>query len=135
MTDTIAPIKTAVYDPIFKQKVQVFCNCTERDYLIWQKRLNVSNIDGLDSNLRAFSTHVSSEGMPNIYVIWLNRFSWTLDDQESLVHEVVHTVVSIWEANDISFVPETQEFFAQSTGRLYSLIASKIMIREKTVNK
>lgn len=125
------PKKFTIYDPIFKQRICVFLNCTEEDYLKWQKKLNVSNIGGLDGNFNAFSTHISAEGEPNIYVIWINNFDWTLDDQESLVHEIIHTVVRIWQANNISFSPETQEFFAHSVGRLYAVIGARIMLSDK----
>lgn len=131
MADILAPIKTVVYDPIFKQKVQIFCNLTEADLTAWEKKVGVSNSDGLNPNTVAFSTHYSSTDAPNIYLIWLNRFDWTIDDQDSLIHEIVHTIVRIWQANNIQFVPETQEFFASSVGGLYALIATKLMVRPK----
>lgn len=128
----LSPLLIEVYDPIFNQKVHVFCNSTEQDLLRWQKRVGVRDDDneGLNPNYIAFSTHYSSTGGPNIYLIWLNHFNWTLDDQESLIHEVTHIVVRIWQANNIQFVPETQEFFAHSIGRLYSMIATKILARK-----
>lgn len=127
----LSPKKFSVLDPIFHQRIYVFLNCKEEEYLRWQKRLNVSNGHGLDPNLVAFSTHVSAENEPNKYIVWLNHFNWTLDDQESLIHEIIHTIVRIWEANNISFVPETQEFYAHSVGRLYSVIAAKLMAEKK----
>ena len=131
-TDSIRPIRTKVYDPIFKQEVTVFCNCTEAELSAWEKRLGVHEDDrrGLNPNFGAFSTHYSCNDAPNVYLIWLNRFDWTLDDQDTLIHEVVHTVTRIWEANNIKFVPETQEFFAHSVGRLYAAIAAKILLRK-----
>lgn len=130
-TDKIGAIKLRVFDPIFKQEIVVFCNSTSEDYYKWEKKLNIVNGgEPLDPNLNAFSTHVSAEGEPNIYLIWLSHFNWTLDDQSSLIHEIVHTIVRIWEANNIKFIPETQEFFAHSVDKLYSLIAGKILIRK-----
>jgi protein involved in sex pheromone biosynthesis len=133
MADMIAPIKTIVYDRIFKQEIHVFCNSTEKELLAWQKKIGVSDNDneGLNPNFSAFSTHYYSEEEPNIYLIWINNFDWTLNDQDSLIHEVVHTIVRIWKANNIKFVPETQEFFAHSVGHLYADIGAKIMVRKK----
>jgi hypothetical protein len=123
----ITAISTVVYDPIFKQEIRVFCNTTEDAWMRWQRRRKIVNAEGLDPNHVAFSTHVAAEGEPNVYIIWLNHFSWTLDDQESLIHEITHTVVRIWEADNIKFVPETQEFFAHSVGRIYALIGAKLL--------
>ena len=131
----LKPQKFTVVDPIFKQRVKVFLNCAEGEWLRWQKGMNVANVDGFNYNLEAFSTHVYADGEPSTYVIWLNHFDWTLDDQESLIHEIIHTVLRIWETNGIFFSLETQEFYAHSVGRLYGTIASRLMkekIRAKT---
>lgn len=131
--ELLAPIKTKVYDPIFNQEITVFCNCTEADLNAWEKKLGVRKEDreGLNPNFGAYSTHYSCDDAPNVYLIWLNRFNWTLDDQDTLIHEITHTVVRIWQANNIQFVPETQEFFAHSVGRLYAAIGAKLLIRGK----
>lgn len=130
-SEQLEPIRCAVYDPIFNQEIQVFCNLTEAGWMRWQKRRNIVNADGLNPNTVAFSTHVHAEGERNVYIIWLNHFNWTLDDQESLIHEITHTVVRIWEANNIPFCVETQEFFAHSVGRLYSVIGAKLLVKPK----
>lgn len=119
--------KFLVYDPIFKQPIHVFLNCSEEQWGRWIKKLNVVNDTGLDPNFVGFSTHISAEGEPNNYVIWLNHFDWTLDCQETLIHEIAHTIVRIWETNNIQFVPETQEFYAHSLGRLYAIISAKVL--------
>lgn len=124
---TIGKTTLKIYDPIFKQKIMCFFNCDEANYVAFQKRLGVSNLDGYDPNNIAFTTHISAEGEPNTYVIWLKHFDWTIDDQASLIHELIHVVVRIWEANNIKFIPETQEFFAHSVDQLYSLIAAKLL--------
>jgi hypothetical protein len=130
------PIQLTVYDPVFGQEVVVFCNQKFEAYTKWQKKLGVSNVDeDLNPNFSAFSTHVSGEDMPNKYIIWVNHFAWTLEDQSSLIHEIIHTVFRIWSANNISFCSETQEFLASSVDKLYSSIAQKIMLREKRSKK
>ncbi len=132
VSDQLKKVKFTVYDPIFGQEVVVFCNQEPRVFIDWQKKFNVSNVDDdFNPNFSAFSTHISGEDMPNKYVIWVNHFNWTLDDQSSLIHEVIHTIFRIWEANRIPFCPETQEFLAASTDKLYSTIAAKILLREK----
>lgn len=123
---TIGSKRFFVDDPIFGQRIYVFLNCKEQVFIDWQKRLNVANLDGIDPNHHAFSTHISGEGEPNKYVIWLNHFDWTLDDQASLIHEIIHTVIRIWDANNIKFSVETQEFYAHSVDKLYMKIARKI---------
>lgn len=115
-----------IYDPIFKQKIVVFINGKPEQFARFEKKLGVVNSEPLDPNLWAFSTHISGDNEPNTYIIWLNHFDWTLDDQESLVHEIIHTVVRIWEANNIVFSVHTQEFYAHSVGRLYAMIGRKI---------
>ncbi len=130
-SQNLPPKKFTVSDPIFGQEIHVFCNSTESAWYNWQKRLEISNPAGLDPNHVGFSTHISFDDRPNVYVIWLNQFNWTLNDQETLIHEITHTVVRIWQANNITFCPETQEFFAHSVGGLYSVIASKILATSK----
>lgn len=120
-----------VYDPIFNQRIAVFVNKSQEEYKKWEKRMNVANPSEVNFNIAAWSTHISADGEPNTYIIYLPKFQWTLDDQATLIHECIHTVVRIWESNNISFVPETQEFFAHSVDRLYSTIAAKLLTRRK----
>jgi len=138
MDDKIGKRIFKIYDPLFSQSVTVFINCEEDDFMKWQKRLNVVNADGLDPNLIAFTTYVSADGEPSRYVIWLTHFDWTLDDQESLVHECIHAVIRIWKANNIPVSIDNQEFLAHSAGKLYSMIGAKLFhkkLKGKAYNK
>lgn len=132
MSKNLLPVRFKVHDRIFNQEVHVFCNMDGADLLAWQKRLGVKDQDneGLNPNYRAFSTHYTCDGEPNVYLIWLNRFDWTLDDQDSLVHECTHIIFRIWGANNIPVAPENQEFLAHSIAHLYADIAAKILLRK-----
>lgn len=132
MSEQLAPINFKTFDPIFGQEVHVFCNCDLNTYVRWQKKVGASNIDeDFNPNFAAFSTHVSGDDIPNKYVIWVNHFNWTLDDQASLLHEIIHTIFRIWDANRIPVCQETQEFLAASADKMYSTIAAKIMLRDR----
>lgn len=120
-----------VYDPMFGQEVTVFCNQSIEAYNKWEKTQGVEDTTkSMNPNFSAFSTQYSTENEASKYVIWVNQFNWTLDDQASLIHEVIHIVFRIWGANNIPFCPETQEFLAASVDKLYSSIAAKIMVRD-----
>jgi len=120
--------RLTIYDPIFSQKIVCFFNCDGDDYARFQKRMGVVNVDDFDPNTMAFTTHISADNEPNTYIIWLKHFDWTIDDQSSLIHELIHVVVRIWGANNIEFIPETQEFFAHSVDKLYGIIAAKLLL-------
>lgn len=129
---SIKPIRFTVYDPMFGQEIVVFCNQSVEMYSKWQESQGVANVDkDMNPNFTAFTTQLSAEDKPNIYVVWVNEFNWTLDNQASLLHEIIHVVFRIWSANSIPFSSDTQEFLASSVDKLYSSIAAKIMLRDK----
>lgn len=123
--------KLKIFDPIFKQDIRVFLNCTNEEYVEFQKKAGVSSPDKTDANQLAFTTHLACDDEPNIYVVWIKHFDWTIDDQATLIHELIHLVVRIWGANNIQMIPETQEFFAHSVDKLYSMIALKLLPKKK----
>ena len=121
-----------VYDPIFKQEVNVFINQPYEKFIKWQKKIGVVNLDDdRNYNFLAFTTHIDGEKTRTKYVIWISEFDWTLDNQETLVHEIVHAVIRIWDTNNIELSKHTQEFFAHSVGRLYSDIGAKLFNKKR----
>lgn len=127
----IGKTQLKLLDPIFSQDVRIFLNCENDEYIKFQKKLNVANPDSTDANQLAFTTHITCDNEPNVYVIWIKHFDWSIDDQATLIHELIHLVVRIWEANNIQMIPETQEFFAHSVDKLYSIIAVKLLNKSK----
>lgn len=127
----IPPKTLTVYDPIFKQKIIVFINRTKKEFDAWQKKMNVANDMPWNYNLGAFTTHLSAEEAPDIYVVYVPKFDWTIDDQATLIHELIHVITRVWNSNNIVFNNDTQEFFAHSVDKLWSNIAWKLMPRKK----
>jgi len=127
----IGKTQVKVYDPIFHQRVVILVNYSVEDYQAWEKRMGVANPSGHNYNVGAFTTHLTAEGEPNTYIVYMPHFEWTIDDQSTLIHELIHVIVRIWEANNIQFVPPTQEFFAHSVDQLFGEIAHKLLSKSK----
>jgi hypothetical protein len=122
-----------VKDCIFNRKVHVLLNYSGEDFTKWARRQGDSSYerDGrADANLAAFSSQMDAEGEPSEWIICLKKFNWTIQDQGSLVHEIVHTVMKIFAMNNIPFVLETQEFIASMVGNMYEDIAAAIHRRK-----
>lgn len=122
-----------VRESIFSRRVHVFLNYTNGEINQWfdRKFKKVSHIEKksskeMDASFSGFSTSFSGEDVPLQWVICASRFDWTISDQGTLIHEVVHTIVKIWDHNHIPVDASTQEFLAHSIGNLYEDIAAKI---------
>lgn len=127
----VGKLNLKVHDPIFHQRVLVLLNNTEDDYRKLEKRLGIENAMELNPNFSGFTTHIYSEKEPNTYVIFIPHFDWTIDDQSTLIHEIVHVVFRIWQANNIPVVPDNQEFLAHSIDGLFMQISRKIFNNSK----
>lgn len=125
----LGKMQFAVKDCVFHRKVHVLLNFTADDFTHWARRIGDKEYqrDGrADRNLAAFSSEIESEDGPTEWLICMKRFNWTIDDQGSLIHEIVHTVMKIFSMNNIPFVLETQEFIAHMVGNMYEDIAANI---------
>ena len=118
-----------VRESIFQRPVHVFLNLSYEEYQEWQKKFapEATDLDlGDNPNYQAFSTEITGGGKPTEWIIFLREFDWTLNNQGSLIHEIVHTIIKIWKENNIPFNSDTQEFLAQSVSNLYEDIGKEL---------
>lgn len=129
-----------VRDCIFNRTVHVLLNYSDSDYERWRKRLGDTNFEaGLDkTNFAGFTAQMDWPNRPSEWLICIREFDWKIADQGTLVHEIVHVVIKIFDQNNISFNVDTQEFLAHAIGNLYEDIAAKIwnkQLRAKAKSK
>ena len=111
-------------------------NYSDADYFAWERKMGAKS--GVPQNLDefvAFSCSMEARGKPTEWIVLLKHFDWTIADQGSLIHEIVHTVVKIWASNNIPVTPDNQEFLAHSIGRLYEDIAGVVWKKKKRRSK
>lgn len=123
-----------VTDAIFGRLIHVFINHTHNEFAEFARKKGATdykNDDSADKNFAAFSTVMESNKGPDEFVICVKNFDWTIKDQGTLIHEIVHTIIKIWKANNIPYNDSTQEFLAHSIGNLYEDISGKIFNRTK----
>jgi hypothetical protein len=130
----IGKLYFTVREAIFKRKVHCFINYSDADFQEWCDKKRCANLGG-DSgiDLAAFSTEIEGLNRPTEWIIVLKNFDWTIGDQNSLIHEIVHTIIKIWAINNMRVNLDTQEFFAHEVGELYGEIAAQI--RKLSVKK
>jgi len=118
-------------DPIFRQRIFVLLNQDEKSYERFLNRQKVKDIGEKDltlSRFQGFSTYLDDKDGVRDYVILLKEFNWAIKHQGTLIHEIVHTVIKIWESNNIPYNADTQEFLAHSIAGLYEQIADKLLV-------
>lgn len=133
----VIPARTfEVYDSIFKQRVHVLLNHKPEDYAKFLTKIKAvdTSIKAFDS-FAGFSSSIDIDGKPSEYMIWLRDFQWTIKSQGTLIHEITHTVIKIFLANNIPFVPETQEFIAHQIANMYEDIAEKLLVIAKSTDR
>ncbi len=119
-----------LYDPIFKQEIHVFLNTPDKEYIRWQKRVGVEEVDRVSNTFLGFSSVLTSDEDPPMYLIYIRDFQWTIKNQGTLIHELAHTVVKLWDTNNIKFNQDTQEFYAHTIANLYEDIAVKLYTKK-----
>ena len=77
-----------------------------------------------------FSCTVSVKDKPTEFLIYIKDFQWTIENQGTLIHEIVHTIIKIWDSNNIPHTSDTQEFLATSVSNLYEDITRKLLIKK-----
>lgn len=120
-----------VKEPIFGCKVHTFLNYSSREFdeyakSKWKARIVGEEKPNFDSNFAGFSTTMDEPGKPSTWIIVVRSFDWTIKDQGTLVHEIVHTVVKIFSSNNIPLNLDTQEFMAHSVGEIYERICCHV---------
>lgn len=129
--EKIGPKTFVLYDPIFKQKINVLLNQDEKSYCKFLNKLKVKDVGKKDLELsmfQGFSTYLEREDGLREYIILMKEFNWCIKNQGTLIHEIVHTIIKIWESNNIPYNADTQEFLAHSIGGLYEDIAHKLLV-------
>jgi hypothetical protein len=128
---------------IFHRTVHVFLNYSNAQYNVWLKQ-HVTKLGGtvvseareeFDDNFDAFSSSWDVKGHPSEWAVSVQDFDWTIQDQGTLIHELVHTIIKIWGFNNIPVSEDSQEFFAYSVGNMYKDIAHEIFKRTKRIKK
>ena len=117
-----------IYDPIFSRRINILLNYSPEEYYSWLTRNKIKyNKDDNFSDLAGFCTYIEDENGQTEILIYINPFDWTIKHQGTLIHEITHAVVRIFNLTNIQFTTETQEFFAHMIGRIYEDIAEKLM--------
>src|SRR3990167_2171955 len=123
--------KTLVFaDPIFRQRIYVLLNQDEKGYQRFLNRVKAKDVGDKEFEVhrfKGFTTHIDSSDGTRDYVIYMKEFQWAILHQGTLIHEIVHVVVRIFQSNNIPFNPDTQEFIAHAVGRIYEMISHRIM--------
>lgn len=125
-----------VYESIFNRKVTVFINYSGKEFDKWcDKNKFQYDPDDDEDDLIGFSTYMSIDGKPTEWIIVCKNFQWTLTNQGTLIHEIVHTIIKIWANNNMKVNLDTQEFFAHEVSELYEDICAKIIKLKKIKKK
>jgi len=132
-----------VKDCIFQRPVHVFINYNNKQFNAWLAKyiekkggtLAKEPRDEFDDNFAAFSTSWDIKGTPREWAVAVSDFDWTISGQGTLIHELVHTIIKIWDFNNIPVTIESQEFFAFAIGNLYEDIAHQIFKRSRRKKK
>lgn len=129
MPDKIQKRCFVVYDAIFKQKIHILINHTPQEYEKWLNKNKVKDI--IVKEIEDFTGWVSdftTEKGTTERIIFIPNFNWTIKNQGTLIHEIVHIIIKIWQSNNIPFNVDTQEFLAHSISNLYEDIAHKLLV-------
>lgn len=121
-----------VFDPVFNRRINVLLNYSAEEYASWLTRNGIKDVldKGFDDFV-GFCTSIECKDGQTEVLIYIKRFHWTIKCQGTLIHEITHAVVRIFNLNNIPFTTETQEFFAHMIGRIYEDIAEKLLIKKK----
>ena len=121
-----------IYDPIFSRRINVLLNYSPEEYASWLTRNGIKDVTdkGFD-DFAGFCTTIENEDGLTEILLYIRTFHWTIICQGTLIHEITHAVVKIFNLNNIPFTTETQEFFAHMIGRIYESIAEKLLNKEK----
>ncbi len=124
--------KIVIFDPIFKQKIHVLLNYDEvayRKFLKSENATDESNTSATAANedFAGFTTFMIDARGRREFIILVKEFEWKIQNQGTLIHEITHVIIRIFESNNIPFNKDTQEFIAHSIGNIYEMIARKIV--------
>ena len=129
MPQTIGARHFVIFDRIFEQQVDVFLNYTPEQYTRWLNKNNIQDLEMKSVNNFAgwVSNYEDEEGVVKT-ILFMPKFDWAIKYQGTLVHEITHVIIKIWQRNNIPYNADTQEFLAWSIGRMYEDIAQKLLV-------
>jgi hypothetical protein len=120
-----------VWDSIFKQKINVLLNHSPEEYEKWLNKNKVKDIVVKDYNdFSGWVSEFTTEKGKTERILFLTTFQWAIKHQSTLIHEIVHVIIKIWQFNNIPFNADTQEFLAHSIANLYEDIAEKLLVKK-----
>lgn len=127
--ENIKPKHFVVYDDIFKQQVDVFINYNADMYTRWLNKNKIKDIDlKCFDNFAGWVSGYDDEDGKTKFILFMPVFQWAIKHQATLIHEITHAVIKIWQKNNIPFTPDNQEFLAHSIGNMYDDIAHKLLV-------
>lgn len=128
--EEIPPLHITVFDSIFQQQVDVLLNYTPEKYESWLNKNKIKDIDIKEFdffNWNGWTSYYTDEENRIKCIIFLSKFQWTIKHQGTLIHEITHAIIKIWDRNKIAFNSDTQEFLAHSISNMYEDIAHKLL--------
>jgi hypothetical protein len=131
-TITFKPISFWIADPIFRQRIWILVNYDKESYIKFLTKEKVQNLKEETEGLRELNqfqgwvTTINNKDGIEEYILWVSKFNWTLSCQNTLIHEITHVVMRIFEGNNIPFNIHTQEFIAHSIGNIYESIGERL---------
>lgn len=129
LPDKIPKRYFTVFDAVFHRRIHILLNHTPQDYAKWLNKVKAEDVSEKEfDDFAGFTSTVSVKDRPTEFLIYIKHFEWTIKDQGTLIHEVVHAIVRIWESNNIPYNTHTQEFLAHSIANLYEDIARKLLV-------
>ena len=84
-----------VKENIFKAKVHVFLNYSSVEFDEWcaKNRIGHSFDNNKDSSFAGYSMEIEGIKIPLAWAILVKHFNWTVGDQGTLIHEIIHTII------------------------------------------
>jgi hypothetical protein len=62
------------------------------------------------------------------YIIWMDGFNWTVDDQRTLVHEIFHTVARVMNDRGVIYSPDNTEPYAYYFDMVFAELWNKLSV-------
>lgn len=115
-----------VYDSIFSQLVHCLFNFSSEDYAKWLKKNKIKDTLKKENYLGWTSEIIMENNLMEI-ILFIPNFDWTIQNQGTMIHEITHVIIKIWDKNNIPYNSDTQEFLAHSISNMFEDIAKKIL--------
>ena len=129
LPDKIPKRYFVITDCIFNQQIHILLNHTPKQYEQWLNRKKVKDIAEKNyGDFAGFTSSLENEKGRTEWIIFVADFQWTIKNMGTLIHEITHAIIRIWQHNNIPYNADTQEFLAHSISNLYEDIARKLLV-------